>query len=438
MYNAILNELGRAGVPVVGGLRSMMRYRDSDATVREIARELGVDAIVEPSIFWAGDSVGIGIRLIDGESEAQLWAQSYEADSRDMMTLYRQMTRAIAAELKVALTPEIERHLAEKRPVDPEALEAYLNGKFYSAKLTKPDVDKAIDYFNLALEKEPDFALAHAGLSWAWISHRQMGSLPPSVATPLAIDAAERALALDSLLPEGHRAYAVAEGWGYWNWELTERGERRAIALNPRDGDVRAHYSHTLLVLKRWEESQAQLDSALAIDPFNVKFEAFRGVMYTMTGDYEKAVEAFDQVLRTTPNHPVALQVLVRAYHELGRYEDATQALSTLYVAVGMSELASHLRKTAAADGYRAAMHAVGDQLANIAENVFLSPMMVAMPYALAGARDETLFWLEQGVEGHDPITPFIGVFPEMVFLHDEPRFQALLVEMNLPWAVRR
>jgi serine/threonine-protein kinase len=435
MYNALLTELGQAGVTVIGSAQSMMRYQGTDKTVREIADELGVDALIEPSVFWVGDSVGIGVRLIDGRTEESLWSHSYDADASNIVTLYRQVTRAIAGEIRVALTPAAESHLASERAVNPEAHEAYLQGRFYSGKLTQVDLERAIDYFNLALKRDSNYAPAYAGLSWAWVASQQMGYVAPSEATPTAVAAAQQALALDSLLPEGHHALATAQGWSGWDFEVAERGLRRAIELNPGYGDARADYSHALLVLRRFEEAELQIDSALVSDPFNVKFQAFRGVIYENTGQTSKAVAEFEKVLRTVPNHPVAHTVLADIYHRAGDYAEVIANMSSMYAAEGIEEFAEALRSDYEELGYAKAMRAAGDRLAAMSEAAFVPPMMVATLYAYAGDSDATLSWLEKGFDGHEPNLPYIGVTPSFEFINDDPRFQRLLEGMKLPGA---
>jgi serine/threonine-protein kinase len=438
MYNALLTELGQAGVRVIGSLQSMMRYQSADMTAAEIAAELGVDAIIESSVFWVGDSVGIGVRLIDGRTEESLWSQSYDADAHNVVGLYREVTRAIAGEIQLALSPVAAARLVGAAPVDPAAHEAYLQGRFYSGKLTFSDLETAIDYFNLALEKDSAYAPAYAGLSWAWVAKQQMGYVPPAEATPIAVQAAERALALDSLLPEAHHAYATAKGWAGWDWELAERELRRAIVLNPSYGDARADYSHLLLVLRRFDEAAAQGDSALVADPFNIKYLGFRAVVYFHMQAYDEGFAALEKVLRAVPNHPVAKTIMADVYHELGQYEDAMRHVTDAYALSGIPGLADSLREDYAIGGYRAAMRAAGDRLARMAQSRFIPPIMVATFYAYAGERDPTLSWLEVGLAEREPNLPYIGATPSpgiWEFIHDDPRFEAILQAMRLPWA---
>jgi TolB-like protein len=441
MYTALLTELGQAGIRVIGSLQSMMRYQDTEMTVAEIAAELEVDAIVESSVFWVGDSVGIGVRLIDGRTEESLWSHSYDADARNVVSLYREVTQAIAAEIQLALTPAAEARLAVGAPVDPAAHEAYLQGRFYSGNLTADDLETAIDYFSLALSHDSSYAPAYAGLSWTWVAKQQMGYVPPWEATPIAVQAAERALALDSLLPEAHHAYATAKGWSEWDWELQGRGLRRAIALNPSYGDARADYSHHLLVLRRFDEAAAQGDSALATDPFNIRYLGFRAVVHFHMEEYDAGFAALDRVLRVVPNHPVAKSILTNVYHELGRYDEAMRSAIDANTVRGLPGFADSLREDFASRGYREAMRAAGDRLGRMAQARFVPPIKVASFFARAGARDSTLTWLETALEGREPNLPYIGATPSpgiWEFVHEDPRFVAILERMRLPYALDR
>jgi tetratricopeptide (TPR) repeat protein len=346
------------------------------------------------------------------------------------------VTREIANEIQLALSPVAEARLVATAEVHPEAHEAYLQGRFYSGKLTAADLEIAIDYYNLAMEKDSTYAAPYAGLSWAWVARQQMGQVSPSEATPIAVAAAQRALELDSLLPEGHHALATALGWAGWDWQVSEHGLRRAIELNPSYGDARADFSHLLLVLKRFEESEAQIDTALASDPFNVKFQAFRGVVYMNTLQREKGFEEFDKVMRAVPNHPVARSVLGDVYHELGQYDEAMNHIAAMYAAEGIEDFATALRRDYEEFGYRPAMTSAAERLEAMAEVAFVPPIMIASLHAYAGDVERTLAWLERGFAGREPNLPYIGVTPFFDFVRSEPRFQALLVGMKLPWAL--
>jgi len=436
MYGGLLTELGQAGVRVIGGQQSMMRYEGTNLTVAQIAAELGVDAIVEPSVFWVGDSVGVTVRLLDGKTEDQLWSRSYDADARDVLRLYRDLTRAIAGELHVALTPSGEAWLAEAVPVDPAAHELFLRGRFYSDRISPADLQTALDYFGRALAIDSNYAPAYAGISWVWTAKRQMSLSPPSEATPKAIEAAERALALDSLSAEAHRAIAHARGWGLQQWEFAEREFRRALELNPSSSDLRADF----LVLGRAEEAEAYADSAVALDPFNLRFLAFRAVVWANTGRVEQGRAEFERLARREPDNVFYRSGLIGFSHAAGRYEDALELLAQRLESQGMAAWADTLRQDYATRGYRAAMKALGDRLAALGAQGLVPSPAVTQLYVFAGDVEGTLTWLEREYEEQHPDIAYIAPAANSLyaFVKDEPRFQALLRALRLEWALEQ
>ena len=223
MTEALMTDLAKIGALKVISRRSVMRYKGSDKPLVEIAEELDVDAIVEGSVLRIGERVRIAAQLIDPETNQALWADSYERDLQDVLLLQSEVAQAIAAEIQVAVTPEESERLASARPVNPEAHEAYLKGMFHWQRLTPADLEAALAYFDLALEKDPDYALAYAGIGQVWGGRRQRGDVPSGEATPMEKAAVLKALELDDSLAEAHHALALHETWGEWDWPSGER-----------------------------------------------------------------------------------------------------------------------------------------------------------------------------------------------------------------------
>jgi tetratricopeptide (TPR) repeat protein len=223
-----------------------MRYKGTDKTLAEIARELNVDAVVEGSALRSGDRVRITTQLIDVERDQHLWAETYERNFQDLLVLQSEVAQAVAREIQVAVSPEERARLASARPVNPEAYEVYLKGVFHWQKLTPSDLDTALCYFELTLEKDPEYAPAHVGVARAWAGRRQMGFVPANEATPREREAVLKALELDESLAEAHHALAIHKTWGEWDWPSAQRAFERAIELNSNYAEARAYYSHFL------------------------------------------------------------------------------------------------------------------------------------------------------------------------------------------------
>ena len=293
-----------------------MQYRDSDKPVRDIARELGIDALVEISLQRMGDSVRSRAQLIDGRTEEPLWTQSFNDDLRNIVVLEREVTRAIVDEIDLALTPAIEARLAGARPVNPEAYEAYLRGKVYWDRLTPEDAATAVQYFRLALETDPDYALAYVGVVHIW-GLVGLGLVPPPEGLPTAGAAAAKAIELDSTLAEAHHMLANIRTWFEWDWAGADTAFRRAIALNQNYPDARAYYSLLLMLTGRPEQGMAQIERAMELDPVKSFFQGIHGGDLTFMGRYDEAIAQLRKSVTMVPAHR---QALWRALHLAGMW----------------------------------------------------------------------------------------------------------------------
>jgi serine/threonine-protein kinase len=430
MHNALISELQRAGVAVIART-SVMRYENTQMLAREIAQELGVDALIEPSVMRAGDSVEIEVSLVDGTT------QQYVADPivrrstlRDVERLYRSLTAAIAAEIHAALTPQAEARLASARPVNPQAYETYLKGVFHSGRMTPSDLDQALEYYQQALLQDSTYAPAHAGIAGVWMLRARAGLIPPREAAAQANVAVRQALALDSTHADVQEAVAAIRIWLEWDWEGGEAALRKVIEINPNAAGARAQYAVFLVYMGRPEEARAQIERAVALDPYNPVFRAFNGHVLGIERRYAESIEELQAALRIQPNHPVAVGNLAAVYHLTGYYDEALAMFRRLFP--GDEELEEALDQGYAEGGYRAAILRYAETLAARPEAVERLPVEVAFAYACAGEKERTLEWLEFAYQAHDQNLPVAaGELFELV--HDDPRYHDLRRRMNLP-----
>ena len=322
MHEALITDLAKlGGFKRVIARSSVMRYRDTDMPLPEIARELNVDAVITGAVLRSGDRVRITAQLIHAATDSQLWAERYERNLRDILTLQGEIATAIAREIKVKLTPQEQTRLASARQVNPEAYEAYIKGMFHLYRVTPQDLEIAMNYFQRALEKDPNYALGYAGIARVWTSRQQMGFVPPHEAGPRAKAATAKALELDSTLAEGHHRVAVVRGWTDWDWEGAEAEFRRALEINPNYAQARAVYSHLLMIMRRPEEAMAQIERALELDPHNPKYQAFYGADLELLRRYDDAIAQLRKAHGTEPHvHGYSLWV---AFHQKRMYEEA-------------------------------------------------------------------------------------------------------------------
>ncbi len=410
---------------------SVMRYKQTDKSIDQIGRELGVDYVLEGSARREAGRVRITAELIQVRDQTQLWAETYERELAGMMALQSEVARKVAGSLTLRLLPGEQTRLANVRAVNPEAYEAYLKGLHHWYKLTPGDLEAALQYFDLARAKDPDYALAYAGIALVWGGRNQMGLTPPREAAPRAKAAAEKAVALDDTLAEAHYALAIVRAWHEWDWASAESEFKRAIELNPSFPDAHAFYSHFLLITRRPEEAMREMNRALELDPFNALFQALYGIDLLYVRRFDDALVQFRNSLRTSPDSPVALANVPEAFFLKGMKVEAFAEERTLYGAD--REILQALDQGHAEGGFAGAMKHAGDKLSARFKNRYVGPTEIAQPYLYAGERALTLDWLERGIEERDPNLPYVARDPAMDSLRSDPRFQNLLRRMNLP-----
>jgi serine/threonine-protein kinase len=427
----LIGQLAQIGALRVISRRSVMQYKGVKKPLPEIARELKVDAVVEGTVHRVGDSVRIRVQLIKAfPEERNLWVQTYDRAMTDVLVMYKEMARAIADRIQVKLTSQEEIQLASTRQVNPEAYEAYIKGRFHWYKLTPQDLEIALQYFQLALEKDPNYALAYAGIAEVW-SNGAIFGVPPREAIPKAKAAALKAIELDSTLAEAHDMLARVRTWGEWDWAGAEPEFQRAIELKPNYPDARVFYSLFLTALGRPEEGMAQIERAVELDPFNFFFEWAFGWHLWAQRRYDDAIVQLRRSLRMEPNFLLAHLHLWDAFHETGMYEEALAEAKKLFA--GDSEAADVLAPGDAEVGYAEAMSLLAEMLAARSNLGYVPPGWIAKLYAHAGDKERALEWLEKAYQDLDIVMVFLSVESTWDILRDEPRFQDLLRRMNLP-----
>jgi TolB-like protein/Tfp pilus assembly protein PilF len=438
MTEELITNLSKISALKVISRTSVMQFKGTKKPLREIAQALGVDGIIEGSVLRAGDRVRITAQLINAATDTHLWAESYERDMRDVLALQGEVARAVAGEVKAAVTPQEKARLASARPVNPEAYDAYLKGLHHWYALTPADLDTAQRYFELALAKDPNYALAYAGVSLVWAGRQQMGFTAPSEAAPKAKAAALRAVALDDTVAEAHYALAIVRAWSDWDWSGAEPEFKRAIELNPSFPDARAYYSHYLMNMQRPDEALPQMERALELDPFNALLQTLYAVDLLYVRRFDDAIAQARRALQTAPDCPPANCALWWAYEAKGMDNEAFAVAKPLYNSVyGVREVAEALDRGYAEGGYRVAMRRAADVLAAHARTTYVNPTDVANLYLSGGDKDRALEWLEKGLAARDPNLPYLGV-PFYDGVRSDPRFQSLLRRIGLPAAAKK
>jgi TolB-like protein/Tfp pilus assembly protein PilF len=424
----------------ISGLRrvisrtSVLKYKETDKSLPEIARELNVDVVVEGSVYQVGENVRIRVQLIDAlPEERSLWAQTYEKPKTDVLSMYGEMAQAIADNSEIVLTADEKIRLASTRQVNPEAYEACIKGMSHWYKLTPPDFDVAQQYFESALEKDPDYAMAHTGMFLVLAGRAQLGLLPPSEVLEEAKPFLSKAFDLDDTLPEAHFAQASMKTWLEWDWKAGESAFLRAIELNPNFAMARVYYSNLLCYLGRKDEAMAHAEKALELDPLNSLFMGIYGNSLSLLGRWDEAAIQARNALKTSPNDPVGHSILMEVFHIKGQYEEAFTEAKAFFTAMGQEPFVEVLEQGYERGGYTGAMKSAAETLAAFSQQAFISPWFIAFIYAASGDKDKTSEWLEKAYEIKDPNMPYIGGHGIIYnLLRDDPRFKDLLRRMNL------
>jgi TolB-like protein/DNA-binding winged helix-turn-helix (wHTH) protein/Flp pilus assembly protein TadD len=413
---------------------SVMRYKGTHKPLREISRDLKVDAVVEGSVLRSGSRLCIAAQFVHAGSDRILWAETYEGELGEILTFQAEAALSIARKIQVQVTPQDEARLASRRPVDAEAQDAYFRGRYYwNTKKTKEGLEKAIVFFQQALAKEPHYAQAYSGLADTYVLLGSRGFLPPKEAYSRAKTAAIQALSLDNTLAEAHTAPAFAALYYDWQWADAERGFRRAVELNPSYTNAHHWYSHFLIAMGRTEESLRESRRCLELDPLDPAMAVHLGEHYFYARQYDRAIEQLLKSIEMDASRYRAHDRLGRAYEQKRQH---AQALAEFEKAVATSQeggaaLASLAAGYAAAGKRNDAMRLVG-RLKLLAGREYVPAYGLAEVYAALGDKEQAFAWLERAYEERSSELVYLKVEPRLDGLRSDLRFQHLLRRMRL------
>ena len=414
---------------------SSMEYKGTHKTLSEIARNLNVDAVVEGTVLRSGDRVRITAELVQVSTDRHLWAETYESQLGDVLALQSRVASAIVNEIRINLTPEEQQRLASTRSVSAEGYEDYLKGRYYWNKRSQQGLTKAIEYFQLATEKDPHYALAFAGLAdcYSIIGSAIVGTVPSQDVAPKAKAAALRALELDDTLAEAQTSLATVRFNYDWDWPGAAQGFQRSIELNPSYATAYQRYSLYLMAMGRTKESLAQMNRARELDPLSISMSFSLGWRLYMAHQYDQAIEQLQNTLDMDPNFALPRMVLGQAYEQKGAYP---QALAELQKAISAShdspQMLGALGHFYGASGNRSAAEKVLAQLMEQSKKQYVSPFYVAIVYAGLSENDKALDWLEKAYKDRSNAIVFSKVDPQLDALRSSPRFKSLLHRLAL------
>ncbi len=435
MHEDLVRELTYAGIRVIN-TNSVRGYAGTDTRIRDIAAELNVDGVIVSSATLEGDRIEVELSLVDGVSEETLWIESFEAGVGDILSLYHDVTRAIAAEIEMELSGEALARLAESPSVDPEVQIALYQARFYSQKLNQEALNTAMSFYQRALDLDSTSVEAWMGVAQVWSFRAQQGLVSAEEATRRGAAARERATALDPTLSDDPAALALQLTWPQWNWDEGEDAFLRAIEKDSTDAQNLAYYSQLLFYLGRRVEAMERIEQAVAMDPLNFLVMDLNAQDLIFLRRYEEAEQLVTRSWNREPGNLYPLATFRTIYHLTGEFDEAIEYGVRYYRARSDDEAADVLDREYSQSGYAAAFEAVAElYIARRAAGVTDPPVIswhIATLYTRAENREKALEYLQMAYDEKEPNMPSISVDPIFDFLEEEPRFLNMLSGLGL------
>jgi TolB-like protein/DNA-binding winged helix-turn-helix (wHTH) protein/Tfp pilus assembly protein PilF len=412
---------------------SAMRYKGASSSLPQVGQDLGVQYVLEGSVRRSGDRVRITAQLIQVSDQTHLWAQTYDRNLRDMFAIQTEVARAIADEISLKLPPEQQR-LNEASTVNPEAFQLYLNGRYFFHRGTD-GMPRAVENFQRAIAKDPDYALAYSGLADAYTTQALWGWESPKLALEQAKVAAEKALALNSSLAEAHASSAYVKLYS-WDFRGAEEEFRRALELNPSYANAHHWYSHCLVALGRMDESLTETNRALIFDPLDLSIQTHLGWHHYYAREYDQVIAPIRKALEgdASPRGRVAPHAILGAmYEQKGMYDEA---IANFRDAVGQSGgipvYVAQLAHAQAASGNRAEALRLLEELKRPRQK-YVPPEEIAAVYVALRQKETAFEWLEQAYRIRSASLINLKVDPRFDSLRSDQRFTDLVRRVGLP-----
>ena len=433
MTDALITRLAQIGALRVISRTSAMHYKGTHKKLPEIASELNVDAVVEGSFARSGSQVRINAQLVHARTDQHLWARQYERELTDILVLQADVAGAIADEIRITLTPQERARLTSAHTIVPEAYEDYLRGRFYWNKRTPEGLKKSLQYYRSSLERDPRYALAHAGLAECYNMMGYWGVLSPKEACPLARSEARAAVQIDESSAEAHTAL----GWTLfacdWNWPEAKKELDRAVRSNPGYATARQWLSHYWIYLGRKRESLDCVKHTLELDPLSLVMNSNAAFMYFFARDFDAAVERARKTIELDPHFAPPYLCLGQALEQKALFPEAIQAFDRGLVHSERAPfMLAALGHAYAASGNRSAALASLKDLEELSLRRYISPYYFAILSAGSGEAENSLTWLEHALEDRSTWLTWLKVDPRFDALREQPRFHELLGKIGL------
>ena len=432
MADTLISRLGDNRELVVRPLSSVRKFGTLEQDAADAGRALDVEAVLDGSIQRWGDGIRINARLIRVADGSLLWTGTFDEKFSDIFAVQDAISNRVAAALALRLGGDEKVRLTKHQTDNVEAYQHYLRGRFHVFKLTPPEVNKGISYFQQAIAIDPQYALAYAGLADAYRSLALGSEMPPTEFLSKSKAAAQKAIEIDDTLSEAHTALGMTVFWGEWNWNEAENRFKRALELNPNSANAHLFYAHLLSNLGRHAEALAEIKLARALDPLFPFAGALEGQFLTFAGQPDEALARLRTTSELEPNFWMPHLIASSAYIEKGMYAEAIdKARLTRKLSPAQTTSVAFESYALAKSGRRDEARTALDELLRLSAERFVPPINIALIYNGLGEPDKALTWLERGFEQRDPRMTFLKVDPKLNNLRREPRFVDLMQRMK-------
>ncbi len=437
MTDVLITDLAQIGSLRVISRTSSMAYKGTRKPLREIARELGVDGIVEGTVMRSAERVRVTAQVIRVEPEGHLWADVFDRPVHDVVELQEELARAISRAIHTTVTPGEHSRTATTHPTSRQGYEAFLRGRYLWNRRTEEATKKAIEYFQQAIADDPNYAIAYVGLADAYKSlalpDAMQEALPPHAAFPKAREAVTRALEVDDQLAEAHASLAHLKYLYDRDWYGAEREFRRAIELNPNYASAHQWYAYQLLWMGRLAEARDEIERAKDLDPLSLTIDGTLALVLSSRHQYDEAIELCRKPLEVAPDFAFAHYRLGQIYEFKGAYTEAIPELEKAMTLSGGSPRATaELSFAYARNGRRSEALRLREALRKQSSRRYVSPLNMAIVFAGLGDRASTLTWLEKAAEDRDPSLPVVTLNPAFADVKSDPRFTEVVRRVGL------
>lgn len=433
MTDEIITDLAKLAGPKVISRTSAMQFKGTHKTIPEIARELHVGAVLEGSVERSGDRMRVRVQLIDASTDQHLWAESYDRQVSDVLILEAELAQDIARQIEIRLTPQQQKNLAHNRTLNPQAFQDYLLGRHYWAMRTDESLEKAVEYFNRAIQEDPNDARSYAGLAQCYIVLPMVTTFPQAEAYPKSRDAANKAVALDDSLAEAHLAIAEVRFYQDWDFAGAEKEFKKTLDLNPNYSTGHQWYGEFLSLMARNEESIRELQTALALDPLSAVIHLQFGNALRDARQYDRALDQYREALKVDPKFWPPFEAMHWAYRRQGKFMESIPPLRTAAQSWDAKSDLVALVDQLPAEYSKGGRTGYLRHCVKIHEHYARPWFYLAVDYGALGDRENALVALNKSYENRDIELLLLLVDPDLDLLRSDPRFQELVRKVGYP-----